>query len=364
MAQKQLKGIEKLVKEIFIYFNSWQIKNMAGTIYAMIHVSSPLVSDLARAFPYTKNYKHARKRAERFLRNKKCLISQCHIQYLKWIISFIPQKKRQSVIIDYTFLGRYMILWAAVPFKRRAIPIHFKIIRNPLVTKTKQKDRMIHLEKGFLQFLRIHLPRNRRWVIVADRGFGNKRNIESCQRLGFDYIFRFKGGIGVTIKGGGRKLRGSKIKDLPKARWRKNVSFKGLTVNLLSLTEGTDDPWYLLTNLKNPDAVKRLYEERFWIEEMFRDMKTHEELKKTLIRSLNVAKRLAFLLQLSYSIVFFIGVQAKQSALVQKRILGSTQASFVFLALQVLIHLPKKFLIFLKKVIRNLRLNRAVLDSS
>lgn len=364
MAQKQLNEIEKLVKKIFIYLNAWQIRNVAGIIFALIHVSSPLVSQIARAFPYAKNYKHARKRVERFLRNKKCLMGQCHIQYLKWIISFTPYKKRQSIIIDYTFLGRYMILWAAIPFKRRAIPIHFSIVRNPLVTKTKQKDRMIDLEVSFLQFLRIHLPQDRRWVIVADRGFGNQRNIRLCERLGFDYILRFKGDIKVTVPSGGFRLRDIKIKHLPKTKWRKNILFKGLKVNLLSLTEGTDDPWYLVTNLKNSNTVEKLYKERFWIEEMFRDMKTHEDLKKTLIRSLNVVKRVAFLLQLSFSIVFFIGVQAKESTLVQKRILGSSKASFVFLAVQVLIHLPKKFLIFLKKVIRNLRLNRAVLDTS
>jgi len=323
-----------------------------------------LVSQIARAFPYTKDYKPARNRIERFLRNPKCLLSLCHIQYLKWIIGFIPHKKRESIIIDYTFLGRYMILWAAIPFKARAVPIHFKIIRNPLVTKVKQKDRMIHLEVSFLQFLKIHLPQNRKWVIVADRGFGNRRNVKLCQSIGFDYILRFKGGIKVTAKGGGVKLKNQKIKNLPKAKWRKSVIFKGLMVNLLSLTEGTDDPWYLVTNLKNPNTVQKLYEQRFWIEEMFRDMKTHTKLKKTLIRSLNVAKRLAFCLQLSFSIVFFIGVQAKKSILIQRRLLGSSEASFVFTALQVLSQLPKKFLIFLKKVIRNLRLSRAVLDTS
>lgn len=364
MAQKQLRGIEKLVKGIFIYLNPYQIHNTAGMIYSLIHASSPLVSQIARGFPYTKNYKPARKRIERFLRNRQCLFTPCHIQYLKWIIGFLPDQKRTSIIIDYTFLGRYMILWAAVPFKNRAIPIHFKVIANPLITHVKQKDRMIHLEIDFLRFLRIHLPQNRRWVIVADRGFGNQRNIGLCEKIGFDYVLRFKGDIRITARGSAHHLKNRKIKHLPQAKWRRGVLFKGLTVNLLSLTEGTDDPWYLITNLKNPNTVQKLYEQRFWIEEMFRDLKTHQEMKKTLIRSLNVTKRLCFLLQLSYSVVFFIGVLAKKSILVQKRILGSSKASFVFIALQVLSQLPKKFHVFLKKVIRNLRLNRAVLDTS
>jgi len=364
MPPKNVKAIEKLVQQIFPYLGKWQMRNMTGVIWSLIQVSSPLVSQIARAFPYTKDYKPARKRVERFLRNPKCLLSLCHIQYLKWIIFFVPHKKKESIVIDYTFLGRYMILWAAIPFKSRAIPIHFKVIANPLVTQSKQKDRMIHLEIDFLRFLKIHLPWDRKWIIVADRGFGNQRNIGLCKKIGFDYILRFKGGIRVSARGNGNHLKNCKIKNLPKAKWRKNVIFKGLTVNLLSLTEGTDDPWYLITSLSNPNTVQRLYEKRFWIEEMFRDIKTHTKLKKTLTRSLNVAKRLTFCLQLSFSIVFFVGVQAKSSILVQKRLLGSSKGSFVFTALQVLSQLPKKFLIFLKKVIRNLRLNRAVLDTS
>lgn len=364
MTQKNVKGIEKLVKEIFFYLGAWQIRNMAGVIYGLTQVSSPLISEIARAFPHTSYYKHARKRVERFLRNRKCVFNLCKIQYLKWIISFLPHQKRSSIIIDYTFLGKYMILWAAIPFKRRSIPIYFSIVRNPHITSKFQKDRMVYLEKDLLYFLRIHLPQGRRWIIVADRGFGNKRNIELCQKIGFDFLFRVKGGLRIMVRGLGKKGKDRIIKHLPKSKWRKNTLFNGLTVNLLSLTEGTDDPWYLCTNLKNPNTTQRLYEQRFWIEEMFRDMKTHQVIKKTLTRSLNVTKRLCFLLQISYSVAFFIGILAHRSTFIKKRLLASTKASFVFLALQVLIHLPKKFSIFLKKVIKSLRLGRAVLDTS
>jgi hypothetical protein len=53
MTPKNVKGIEKLVKEIFSYLGAWQIKNMAGVIYSLTQVSSPLVSNIARAFPHT-----------------------------------------------------------------------------------------------------------------------------------------------------------------------------------------------------------------------------------------------------------------------------------------------------------------------
>jgi len=363
MTHKNVKGIEKLVKGIFPHLGIWQLRNLAGVIYALIQGSSPLISEITRGFPGRKAYHHVRKRIERFLGNEKCLLSLCKIRYLKWVMGLIPRKKRQSVIIDYTFLGRYMILWAALPFKKRALPIHFSIIRNPHVTDKRQEDRMIYLENDFLRFLRIHLPQDRRWVITADRGFGNQRNIRLCQSIGFDYVLRVKGDIRVTIKRGGYELKDRKIKNLPRAKWRKNILFKGLMVNLLSLTEGTDDPWYLVTSLKNPNTVQRIYEQRFWIEEMFRDMKTHREIKKTLIRSLNAMKRLAFCLQLSYVIVFSVGYSAEKSKLVKKHLLGSTKASFVFTATTVYRHLSHKYPVFLKKVITYLRLGRAVLDT-
>lgn len=363
MPPKNIKAIEQFIQQIFHCLGKWQVRNVAGVVYGLLHSSSPLISEIARSFPYTRNYKPARKRIERFLRNRKCFSGLCHVQYIKWIISIIPKKKKQSIIIDYTFLGRYMILWAAIPFKRRCIPIYFKIIRNPHVTKMKQRGRMIYLETDFLRFLRLHLPRDRRWVIIGDRGFGNSRNIKLCQSVGFDFIFRVKGDIRVMAKRG-NKYKDRKIKHLSKAKWRQGVIFKGLSVNLLSLTESTDDPWYLITNLKNPNTVKKLYKERFWIEEMFRDMKTHEQLKKTLIRSLNAMKRLAFCLQLSFSIVFFIGILAKKSAIVKKKLIGLSKSSFVHTALLVLRHLSQKFTVFLKKVIKHLRLGKGLFDTS
>lgn len=365
MTPKNVKGIEKLVKGIFSYLGAWQIRNLSGVVYALVQSSSPLVSGIARGFPGRKAYRHIRKRIERFLRNEKCLLSLCKVQYLKWVVTLIPHKKRQSIIIDYTFLGRYMILWAALPFRKRALPLYFSIISNPHVTNKSQEDRMIYLENDFLRFLRIHLPQDRRWVITADRGFGNQRNIRLCQSIGFDYVLRVKGDIRVSAKGGMRngKLKNRLIKNLPHAKWRTGIDFHGLKTNLLSLIEGTDDPWYLVTSLRNPKTTQRIYEERFWIEEMFRDMKTHQEIKKTLIRSLNAMKRLCFCLQFSYSIVFSVGFLAKQSRLVKKHLLGSSKASFVFTATLVHRHLSHKFSVFLKKVIMNLRLGRAALDT-
>jgi hypothetical protein len=363
MTPKNVTGIEKLVKKIFIYLNSYQVTNLSGLVYALIHVHSPLVSEVARYFPYTKNYRHSRKRVERFLRNSSCLLGLCKMQYLKWAASLIPKRKQESIIIDYTFLGRYMILWAGIPFKGRCIPIHFAVMRNPHLTKERQHDRMIHLEYDFLRFMRIHLPWDRRWIIIGDRGFGNKRNMHLCKSIGFDYIFRVKGDTRVTTKGG-KQYKNRLIKNLPKAKWRRNVWFHGVITNLLALTENTDDPWYLVSSLNNPKTIQRRYEQRMWVEEMFRDMKTHTELKKALLRSLNATKRLAFCLQLSFIIVFFVGIQAKKSKIVQRRVLGLTEASFVFIALEVLRHLFQKFCVFLKKVIRSLRLGRAVLDTS
>ena len=198
---------------------------------------------------------------------------------------------------------------------------------------------------------------------MADRGFGNSRNIKLCQSIGFDFLLRVKGDIRVTAKGG-RGCKNRKIKHLPKAKWRREVLFKDLTVNLLSLTENTEDPWHLITSLKNPKTVRRFYEQRFWIEEMFRDMKTHEELKKAITRSLNAMKRLTFCLQLSFSIVFFIGILAKKSKIVQKKLIGLSKASFVYTALLVLRHFSQKFTVFLKKVIKHLRLVKGLFDTS
>ncbi|MCR4405256.1 MAG: hypothetical protein NUW06_08315 [Candidatus Acetothermia bacterium] len=55
-----------------------------------------------------------------------------------------------------------------------------------------------------------------------------------------------------------------------------------MRVNLvLWWEEGCDEPWYLATDLDDPQEAIRLYEKRAWIEEMFRDLKTHLGLEES-----------------------------------------------------------------------------------
>ena len=360
MSPKHVTLIHQFVQNLFqSRLRKTDIRNLSGMIGSIITVHSPKISHVARSFSFTGRYDSARKRIVRFLKNPRWCISQLHILYVQWIASLIKKSKYQSIIIDYTFLGGYCILWAAIPFKKRSIPLYSRIIRNPQVIRRKQKEVLIHLEKDFLYFLRLHLPWDRRWIIVGDRQFGHSRNIGLCRSIGFEYLFRVKGEVYVSHNKNQHRIDHLAIK-----RWRRNVGYQGLSVNLLSIVEDAKDPWYLMTSLKNPTTTKRLYQERMWIEEMFRDMKTEQQLKKKQIRSLNMMKKLCFAVQLSYIIVLFIGLKAKRSKIIKKKLLGHTKASFVFLAVQTFKHFSQKFFQFLRKILRDLRLGRAIFDSS
>ena len=57
------------------------------------------------------------------------------------------------------------------------------------------------MEKAFLKELKKLLPSGYKYIIVADRGFGNARFINNCLNLGFDYIIRTQANQGIEIEG-------------------------------------------------------------------------------------------------------------------------------------------------------------------
>ena len=67
------------------------------------------------------------------------------------------------------------------------------------------------MEEAFLLRLRHLLPKKFQYILVFDRGFGNLRILENLEKLGFNYVIRFK--ENTKIKLGIEEI---KMSDLPK----------------------------------------------------------------------------------------------------------------------------------------------------
>jgi hypothetical protein len=90
--------------------------------------------------------------------------------------------------VDFTSIeDRYLIMSVGIPFRGRSIPLYFSMRNYP---KKKGKFDQKKMELAFLKELRHLLSKRYRYVIVADRGFGNSRFLQDCESNRFHYILR------------------------------------------------------------------------------------------------------------------------------------------------------------------------------
>ncbi len=69
------------------------------------------------------------------------------------------------------------------------------------------------------------------------------------------------------------------------------------------------EPWYIATDLYDLNMAYSLYEKRFWIEEMFRDLKSRFHWCGYKVETERRREMLTFCLMLSYTMVAFLGYQ-------------------------------------------------------
>jgi hypothetical protein len=110
---------------------------------------------------------------------------------------------------------------------------------------------------------------------------------------------------------------------------------RALRVNLvLYWGRGSKEPWYLATDLGDPQQAVRLYGKRAWIDEMFRDLKTHLGLEGSRVAEVGGAAGAVD----ARAGVGLLGPGAGGAACGEQGLCGAgdllRKASFIFLALE------------------------------
>jgi len=299
LAKIQL-NLHTFFKGIFPKLKHFQIEGFRQIASAIIKGRSLKISELCRNLEGDMPYKSKRNKVERFLKNKRIRISVLQKLYIKFLFIFLGLKKSKkvSIVVDYTdFLG-YRVLYGGIPFQKRLFPIYFKIF-----SVKKKGYSLKNVETDFIRALRNFLSYDYKYIIVADRGFGNETFIKKCKDVGFYFVIRVKGSLYVTKNN--EKIKISNIS----SKNNKNYNYKNHTVNIV-ITKKDGAVWYLFTNLEELRNVSQIYEKRFWVEEYFRDLKTYFK-ARNLKYSMEVMKRLLFIGQICYNFIFKIGLEEK-----------------------------------------------------
>lgn len=318
MNKQILSFLFTLVKSNFKQLNKSQQFNLADLLLAFFYHTSFSTYDISSGLSGDTSTKHKNKRLIYFLDSL-----EIDIAFWKSVIMSIfslpgfrlKSRNVLTLAIDATTLkADFWLLAVTISYKGRGIPILIKSWEG-----VHEPYKLWERVRETLEDLRAILPPNYKYEILADRGFQGDIVFDLCEELGLDYVIRVNDSYKVKEKGGKSYIQLSLFNDgyYFIESFGKTKSSKG--VNLVVNTkqfEGETARWYLATNIKESQAnVVSKYEQRFLIEETFKDLKTRlhwEKYTKKIPTKERLTKNI-IISSLSYTIQLAFGNQLEMS---------------------------------------------------
>jgi len=287
-------------------------KSLSAMILGLIHSGSSSTGEICTSISAIsgKTFKAANKQVSYLLSNCKFQIDDMMFRcYMKIIFSFlqeggyISKDKRIPVQIDFTTIkDDFIILYASIVFRGKAVPLYFSMRKYP---KKKDVFNQIKMERAFMVRLRHCLSKEYNYVIVADRGFGNGRIINYCKEFNFSYVLRLDANLKIGEKG--EKL----LNEIKHSKSLENIyvpAWKDSSNIIIRHSSGK--LWYLATDIDvlEREKIVTIYRRRFKIEKCFFDQKSNGfNIEKTRITKYDRVKRLIFCICIAQALMLFVG---------------------------------------------------------
>ena len=304
---------ENILEEYYVKMGKQLSKSFTRYVCAAATASSFSTHEVARHLSKKtgKDFNTSEKSLAYLLSNSNFQIDDSHWRmHMKMIFDLLTEqgiiKRNKPVPIQIDFTSNrdyFLILCASIIVNNRAIPIYFTMRNYPKKGKQYNHKKM---EGAFLRGLKHVLSKQYRYVIVADRGFGNSRIINQCEKIGFDYIIRITPNMRLETSDMLGICEDVLQKDgcyeahIP--TWQKNVRIIRHSKN--------DKKWYLVSNINflSDNEIARTYADRFKIEKCFQDMKSSGfDMEKSKIRKYANYKRMLVICMTAHALMVMLG---------------------------------------------------------
>lgn len=187
-------------------------------------------------------------------------------------------RRLRILLIDETdILKNYRVLVVAVPFRKRAIPIYWKIYAKDAFDKMVYPSHNTLIQEFCVAFLKVYtetLPNVVKPVLVFDRGFARTKYLmEPFIEAGIDFVIRVCKHTCIYHKGVRKKLQSiQETGSYPDIRYHNTLK---LPLNLQVFKNPPHkEPLYLVSNCLRNLSIYHTYKHRMQIEEGFRNIKT------------------------------------------------------------------------------------------
>lgn len=314
------------IHHLFQDLRASQIKTFTAIWVAFIQCESAILNKIAAQMMRQSGIgvEHTLKRINRFLSNPRIDRRVVYAGITRFVWRRIRHWKTVPIAWDWTYCEEYhewQVFAASVIVRGRGIPILVWAFKKNKFGSELSQNRV---EEAFLRELHELIKECRRpnqtIVIMADRGFPRPKLFELIRELDFHYVIRITNNVSVTMGKetmavGNIALAKGEQQTFHSIKYRRD---KALTIPRLvavrpkRVPKGKKlDPWFLVSSLcRGSDAIIRLYELRFTIEEDFRTMKSNFNWGKSRIHLLEHYRQFLLLVVVAMLFAFMIGLAA------------------------------------------------------
>lgn len=244
-----------------------------------------------------------RRRLQRFLKEEQKL----GLFFRYWTKALVENLKLREVVlvVDETKLKDQLgVMVVALVYKGRAIPLAWRIYRAN-DAKAYPKEGQSRMIIGLVKEVRAGLSTELPVRLLADRGIGTSPLLmRGIMAMGWTFLFRVTKQSKIILSNGQAVCFYKQVQAMGESYQASGLVFKKrgrIPAHVRVIwREAGQEPWALVTN--DPNLTGWEYAQRMWIEEAFRDLKSHGwDLEKASLVSPERMSRLWMILVMAYA---------------------------------------------------------------
>ncbi len=306
------RHVTELIRRYFQRFRKSQWKTIRDLTMGLLRSRQIGQAAIARGMWDLTSVRHRIKRIWRFCQNERIRPIEAFGALAQWICARCSGTL--VVALDWTDLGDYKMLAAKVVVCSRAVPLAWTVVRKGEFSEKMKSQNSI--EERLIKTLQ-ELLGQRAWLLIADRGFRRAALLRTLNRWGINYVIRASANTWVKTSRGSGLLGEVRPRPSRALRYRKVLYQKELQVEtglVVCHRRPADEPWYLVTNMDlKPTEAERIYRQRMWIEESFRDSKSNFGLDELWLSEPERMERMMIVLAVAMLLVVLRGLQYRQT---------------------------------------------------
>lgn len=304
------------IKSLYEWRRPENHKVLAWLMVAIMVGKEVCLDRLGLHLPHEAKPESVAQQFRRWMKNKSIDERMVYDPIAREILSKIRYRRVRVQVDRVQIKTRQNVLMLSVWYRNRALPLAW--ICLPYRGSSKQ----LHWEE-LMAYLAQILPPEKQVIILADREFGNPARLSYVLKQGWDYAIRLKGNCYFYDPTWGQPFAWWQLHQIS-PRQGKSYAIPDLRLGMSDFfafnlacawAVGSDDPWFIATNLDTPRQALKEYARRFACEELFSDLKKRGfNWEDSRIRS---PERMSHLLLALALLVFFLLALGRQLRLAQ-----------------------------------------------